>query len=201
MANPSNDQRSDVWTAISAYIDEVIVDYRTALHDSLDGLSEAEARTPLSARRSDAATILKMNRALPVTSGSVSRGPRETGRQLGGAFDRRGSRERPLELFIIVVLIAVSWWVVVTAFVVTLGLWCAIADARARRRSTRTLEPSPGRPRSVSTTSVDADSEDVESTRGRLVVGSWPARPAVTGTCRTAGSRLVPFEATEPSLS
>jgi hypothetical protein len=55
--------------------------------------SGARLRTPRSARRCDAATIQKLNRALPVTSDSVSRGPRETGRQLGGAFDRRGSRE------------------------------------------------------------------------------------------------------------
>jgi hypothetical protein len=106
-----------------------------------------------------------------------------------------------LELFIIVFLVAVSSWGVVTAVVVTMGLWCAIADARARRTSTRTSEPSPGHAPSVATSSVDADSEDLDSTRARLVVGSWPARPAVTGTCRTAGSRLVPFEATEPSLS
>jgi hypothetical protein len=105
-----------------------------------------------------------------------------------------------LDLFIILFLIAVSSWGVVTAVVVTMGLWCAIADA-LRRTATRTLEPSPGRLSSVSKSSVAADSEELTSLRRRLDVGSWPARPAVTGTCRTAGSRLVPFEATEPSLS
>jgi hypothetical protein len=104
-----------------------------------------------------------------------------------------------LDLFIILFLIAVSSWGVVTAVVVTMGLWCAIADGR-RRTATRALEASPGRLSSVSKSSVDADSEELTSLR-RLDVGSGPARPAVTGTCRTAGSRLVPFEATEPSLS
>jgi hypothetical protein len=104
-----------------------------------------------------------------------------------------------LDLFIILFLIAVSSWGVVTAVVVTMGLWCAIADGR-RRTATRTLERPPGRLSSVSKSSVAADSEELTSRR-RLDVGSWPARPAVTGTCRTAGSRLVPFEATEPSLS
>ena len=98
-------------------------------------------------------------------------------------------------------LIAVASWGVVTAVLVTMGLWCVIADARARRMATRTFEPSPGRPSSVSKSSVDAVSEALDSTRSRLEVGSWPAQPAATGTCRTAGSRLVPFEATEPSLS
>jgi hypothetical protein len=106
-----------------------------------------------------------------------------------------------LELFSILFLIAVSSWGVVTAVIVTMGLWCAIADACARRTATRTLEPSPGRPSSVSESSVDTDTEELDSTPWRLDVGSRPTRPAVTGTCRTAGSRLVPFEATEPSLS
>jgi hypothetical protein len=106
-----------------------------------------------------------------------------------------------LELFIILFLIAVSSWGVVTAVVITMGLWCAIADARARRTATRTLEPSLRRPPSVSQPNVDADSEELDGTRWRLEVGSRPARPAATGTCRTAGTRLVPFEATEPSLS
>jgi hypothetical protein len=104
-----------------------------------------------------------------------------------------------LELFIILFLIAVSSWGVVTAVVVIMGFWCALADARARRTATRTSEPSPGRPPSVSKSSVDAVSEQLDSTRWRLEVGSWPDRPA--GMCRTAGSRLVPFEANEPSLS
>jgi hypothetical protein len=48
MASPSNDQRSDVWTADPRLrLGEVIDDYRAALHDSLDGLSESEARLRL----------------------------------------------------------------------------------------------------------------------------------------------------------
>jgi hypothetical protein len=58
-----------------------------------------------------------------------------------------------LDLFIVLSLIAVSSWGVVTVVVVTMGLWCAIADARSRM-APRTLEPSPGRPSSVSKSSV-----------------------------------------------
>jgi hypothetical protein len=105
-----------------------------------------------------------------------------------------------LDLFIVLLLIAVSSWGVVTVVVVTMVLWCAIADAR-RRMAPRMLEPSPGRPSSVSKSHIEADSEELNRVRRRLDVGSWPTRPAVTGTCRTAGSRLVPFVATEPSLS
>ena len=48
MADPSNNQRSDEWTAdLRVRLDELLDDYRASLHDSLDGLSEAEARLRL----------------------------------------------------------------------------------------------------------------------------------------------------------
>ena len=48
MADPSNNQRSDGWTAdLRVRLDELLDDYRASLHDSLDGLSEAEARLRL----------------------------------------------------------------------------------------------------------------------------------------------------------
>jgi hypothetical protein len=106
-----------------------------------------------------------------------------------------------LDLLIILVLLALASWGVVTAVVVTMILWCAIADARARRTAPPTLESSPGDSSAVSKSRFDADSAELDSTRWRLDVGSRRARSPVTGTCRAAGIRLVPFEATEQSLS
>jgi hypothetical protein len=48
MADPGDDQRSDGWTAdLSSRLDELIDEYRASLHDSLDGLTEEEARLRL----------------------------------------------------------------------------------------------------------------------------------------------------------
>jgi hypothetical protein len=48
MADPSNGERSDVWTAdLRSRFDELLDEYRASLHDSLDGLSEEEARLRL----------------------------------------------------------------------------------------------------------------------------------------------------------
>lgn len=48
MAEPSNSERSDVWTAdLRSRIDELLDVYRASLHDSLDGLTEEEARRRL----------------------------------------------------------------------------------------------------------------------------------------------------------
>src|SRR5918994_7066815 len=48
MADPNNGERSDAWTAdLRSRFDELLDEYRASLHDSLDGLSEAEARLRL----------------------------------------------------------------------------------------------------------------------------------------------------------
>jgi hypothetical protein len=48
MADPSNGERSDVWTAdLRSRLDELLDEYRASLHDSLDGLTEEEARLRL----------------------------------------------------------------------------------------------------------------------------------------------------------
>ena len=48
MADRSNHERSDVWTAdLRARLDELLDEYRASLHDSLDGLTEEEARLRL----------------------------------------------------------------------------------------------------------------------------------------------------------
>ena len=48
MADPSNGERSDVWTAdLRTRVDELLDEYRASLHDSLDGLTEEEARLRL----------------------------------------------------------------------------------------------------------------------------------------------------------
>ncbi len=48
MADPSNGEQSAVWTAdLRARLDELLDEYRASLHDSLNGLSEKEARLRL----------------------------------------------------------------------------------------------------------------------------------------------------------
>jgi hypothetical protein len=48
MASPSNGEPSDVWTAdLRARVDELLDEYRASLYDSLDGLTEEEARLRL----------------------------------------------------------------------------------------------------------------------------------------------------------
>ena len=48
MADPSNGERSDVWTAdLRTRLDELLDEYRASLHDSLDGLTEEETRLRL----------------------------------------------------------------------------------------------------------------------------------------------------------
>src|SRR5918994_2550063 len=48
MADPSNRKRSEAWTAdLRSRLDELLDEYRAALHDSLDGLTEEEARLRL----------------------------------------------------------------------------------------------------------------------------------------------------------
>ena len=48
MASPSNGEPSDVWTADLRFrADELLDEYRASLHDSLDGLTEEEARLRL----------------------------------------------------------------------------------------------------------------------------------------------------------
>jgi Protein of unknown function (DUF664) len=48
MADPSDGERSDSWTAdLRARLDELLDEYRTSLHDALDGLTEDEARLRL----------------------------------------------------------------------------------------------------------------------------------------------------------
>jgi hypothetical protein len=48
MADPSNGKRSDAWTAdLRSRLDELLDEYRASLHDSLDGLTEEEARLRL----------------------------------------------------------------------------------------------------------------------------------------------------------
>jgi Protein of unknown function (DUF664) len=48
MAGPSNGERSDVWTVdLRSRFDELLDEYRASLHDSLDGLTEEEARLRL----------------------------------------------------------------------------------------------------------------------------------------------------------
>ena len=45
MADPSNDERSDVWTAdLRSRLDELLDEYRRSLHDCLEGLTEEEVR-------------------------------------------------------------------------------------------------------------------------------------------------------------
>jgi hypothetical protein len=47
-ADSSNDERSDAWTAdLRSRLDELLDQYRAALHDCLDGLTEEEARRRL----------------------------------------------------------------------------------------------------------------------------------------------------------
>jgi hypothetical protein len=106
-----------------------------------------------------------------------------------------------LDLLIVLVLLAVAAWGIVTAVVVTMLFWCAIADARARRTAPRTLGSSPGGPAWVSTSRFDAESAELDSELWRLDSGRRLVRSPVAGTCRAAGIRLVPFEATEQSSS
>jgi Protein of unknown function (DUF664) len=48
MADPSKAERSDLWTAdLRSRLDELLDEYRASLHDSLDGLTEEEARLRL----------------------------------------------------------------------------------------------------------------------------------------------------------
>ena len=48
MADPSKLERSDLWTAdLRSRLDELLDAYRALLHDSLDGLTEEEARRRL----------------------------------------------------------------------------------------------------------------------------------------------------------
>ena len=48
MAEPSNGERSDLWTAdLRSRLDELLDEYRASLHDSLDGFTEEEARLRL----------------------------------------------------------------------------------------------------------------------------------------------------------
>jgi Protein of unknown function (DUF664) len=48
MADPSNGKRSDAWTVdLRSRLDELLDEYRASLHDSLDGLSEEDARLRL----------------------------------------------------------------------------------------------------------------------------------------------------------
>lgn len=45
MADPSDDHGGDGWTAdLGVCLDELIDDYRASLHDSLNGLSDDDAR-------------------------------------------------------------------------------------------------------------------------------------------------------------
>jgi hypothetical protein len=47
-ADPGSDERSDGWTAdLRSRLDELLDQYRTSLHDCLDGLTEEEARRRL----------------------------------------------------------------------------------------------------------------------------------------------------------
>jgi hypothetical protein len=106
-----------------------------------------------------------------------------------------------LDLLIILGLVAVASWGVVTAVVVAMILWYAISDARARRTTTRPVESSPGGSSSVPKSSLDADSEEVYSTRWQFATRTRRARSPVTARCRSAGIRHVPYEATEQSLN
>jgi hypothetical protein len=139
--------------------------------------------------------------ALPVTSGSLATDPRGDRVAIGRIIDRLGGREHPLDLLIVLVLLAVSAWGIVTAVVVTMILWCAVADGRARRTAPRVLGSSQGAPARVSTSRFDADSAELDSTLRRLDDGSRLVRSPVAGTGRAGGIRLVPFEATEQSSS
>ena len=48
MADPSNSEASNVWTAaLRSRLDELLDEYRVSLHDSLEGLTEEEARLRL----------------------------------------------------------------------------------------------------------------------------------------------------------
>ena len=48
MAEPSNSERTDAWTAdLRVRLDELLEEYRMSLHGSLDGLTEEEARVRL----------------------------------------------------------------------------------------------------------------------------------------------------------
>src|ERR687892_400592 len=48
MADPTNGTRTNEWTAdLRRRLDELLDEYRTSLHDSLDGLTEEEARLRL----------------------------------------------------------------------------------------------------------------------------------------------------------
>ena len=48
MADPNNGERSDAWTAdLRSRFDALLDEYRASLHDSLDGLTEEEARLRL----------------------------------------------------------------------------------------------------------------------------------------------------------
>ena len=60
MARDSSAERSDGWTAdLRARLDELIDGYRASLHDSLDGLSEEEARLRLVPSKTTLLGLLK----------------------------------------------------------------------------------------------------------------------------------------------
>ena len=60
MADRSSEERSSEWTAgLRVRLDELIDDYRASLHDSLDGLSEQEARFRLVPSKTTLLGLLK----------------------------------------------------------------------------------------------------------------------------------------------
>jgi hypothetical protein len=60
MADPSNSERSDLWTAdLRSRLDELLDVYRVALHDSLDGLTEEEARRRLAPSKTTLLGLVK----------------------------------------------------------------------------------------------------------------------------------------------
>jgi hypothetical protein len=60
MADPSGEDRGDGWTAdLRVRLDELIDGYRATLHDSLDGLSEQDARCRLVPSRTTLLGLVK----------------------------------------------------------------------------------------------------------------------------------------------
>jgi Protein of unknown function (DUF664) len=60
MADPSSSERSDVWPAdLRSRLDELLDEYRAALHKSLDGLTEQEARLRLVPSRTTLLGLVK----------------------------------------------------------------------------------------------------------------------------------------------
>jgi Protein of unknown function (DUF664) len=60
MARSTDDQRINGWTAdLRARVDELVDEYRASLHDSLDGLTEEEARLRLVASKTTLLGLVK----------------------------------------------------------------------------------------------------------------------------------------------